>query len=84
MADPVQLQQVVMNLINNAIEAMPASDHAARMVNIETRIGQNEIVLTVSDTGPGFDAKVSANVFSSFVTTNPKAWEWACRFANPS
>jgi two-component system sensor kinase FixL len=70
MADPVQLQQVVMNLINNAVEAMAASDHGARILDIETRIGQDgPVLLMVADTGPGFDAKVAANVFSPFVTT---------------
>ena len=70
MADPVQLQQVVLNLIMNAIEAMVASDHWARMLNIETRIGQTgTVILTIADSGPGFDPKVAANLFSPFVTT---------------
>ncbi|MBX9844047.1 MAG: ATPase [Xanthobacteraceae bacterium] len=73
MADPVQLQQVLLNLVLNAVEAMAASDHWARMLQIETRIGQTgTVIVTVSDTGPGFDPKVVANLFSPFVTTKPQ------------
>jgi C4-dicarboxylate-specific signal transduction histidine kinase len=70
MADPVQLQQVVLNLIMNAVEAMAASDHWARTLHIETRISQTgTVILTISDSGPGFDAKVAAKLFTPFVTT---------------
>jgi signal transduction histidine kinase len=70
MADPVQLQQVVLNLIMNAVEAMAASDHGTRMLHIETRIGETgTVVLTIADSGPGFDAKVAAKLFTPFVTT---------------
>jgi C4-dicarboxylate-specific signal transduction histidine kinase len=70
MADPVQLQQVVLNLIMNAIEAMAASDHWARMLQIETRTGEpGAVIFTVADSGPGFDAKVAEKLFTPFVTT---------------
>ena len=70
MADPVQLQQVVLNVIMNAVEAMASSDHWARMLHIETRIDRiGTVILAVADSGPGFDAKVAAKLFSPFVTT---------------
>jgi signal transduction histidine kinase len=69
-ADPVQLQQVVLNLIMNAVEAMAASDPWARILNVETKVGQTGTVfLTVADSGPGFDPKVTEKMFSPFVTT---------------
>jgi len=71
--DPVQLQQVILNLVNNAVEAMITSDHWARILSIVTRIGEEgTIFLTVADTGPGFDAKVSKDIFRAFVTTKPQ------------
>jgi signal transduction histidine kinase len=70
MVDPVQLQQVVLNLIMNAIEAMVASDHWVRMLQIETRTGETgAVIFTVADSGPGFDAKVAEKLFTPFVTT---------------
>ena len=70
MADPVQLQQVILNLIMNAIEAMSASEHEARTLRIETSIDQpNSIVITVSDSGPGFDVKTAEQLFQPFFTT---------------
>jgi signal transduction histidine kinase len=70
MADPVQLQQVILNLVMNAIEAMSGSHHRARMLHIETRFDQaGNVLLLVQDSGPGFDDKVQENLFKPFVTT---------------
>lgn len=70
MADPVQLQQVVLNLINNAVEAMATASHSPRILNIDARTDQDgNVLLAVADTGPGFDTKVAANIFNPFVTT---------------
>ena len=70
MADPVQLQQVILNLITNAIDAMSASKHGARILLIETNIDQDDsVVITVADTGPGFDSKVAEQLFKPFFTT---------------
>ena len=69
-ADPVQLQQVILNLITNAIDAMSASKQGARILLIETNIDQDDtVVITVADTGPGFDSKVAAQLFKPFFTT---------------
>ncbi|MBX9825383.1 MAG: GHKL domain-containing protein [Xanthobacteraceae bacterium] len=70
MADPVQLQQVILNLIMNAIEAMSSAPHRARELHIETRFDQaGNVLLLVQDSGPGFDDKVCENLFKPFVTT---------------
>jgi signal transduction histidine kinase len=69
-ADPVQLQQVILNLITNAIDAMSASKQGARILLIETNIDQDDTaVIKVADTGPGFDSKVAAQLFKPFFTT---------------
>ena len=70
MANPGQLQQVILNLITNAIEAMSASEHGARTLRIETSIDQaDSVVITVADSGPGFDSKVAEELFKPFFTT---------------
>ena len=71
-ADPVQLQQVVLNLIMNAVEAMGSSAGQARELRLRTEIDPTDTVLiTVADTGPGIDPKVAKNIFQPFFTTKP-------------
>ncbi len=71
-ADPVQLQQVVLNLIMNAVEAMGSSAGQARALRLRTEIDPADTVLiTVADTGPGIDPKVAKNIFQPFFTTKP-------------
>jgi signal transduction histidine kinase len=70
MADPGQLQQVILNLITNAIEAMSAPEQGAKILRIETSIDKTDfVVITVADSGPGFDSKVAEQLFKPFFTT---------------
>jgi len=69
--DRVQLQQVAMNLIVNSIEAMKEVDGIREMV-IESKRGEEEqILVTVSDTGPGFPPHLTEQIFDPFFTTKP-------------
>jgi signal transduction histidine kinase len=65
-----QLQQVLINLVRNAIEAMEAdkSDHRALLVS-SGHHGADEIILSIEDSGPGIDPKHAENIFDAFVTT---------------
>jgi two-component system sensor kinase FixL len=68
LADKVQIQQVLLNLIRNAIEAMEQSER--RELVISTASGDNgEVVVSVSDTGPGIAADVASQLFQPFITT---------------
>jgi PAS domain S-box-containing protein len=68
--DRVQLQQVVLNLIINAIEAMTGVDAAPRELHISTSRTEPDIVLVaVRDSGPGFDHANSERIFEAFHTT---------------
>jgi signal transduction histidine kinase len=70
MADPGQLQQVVLNLITNAIDAMSASQRGARILRVDTNVDQaNFVVITVADSGPGIDPKIVEQLFKPFFTT---------------
>lgn len=67
--DPVQIQQVVLNLTKNAIEAMTES-HKQRVLRLSTRAAnEEEVRVTVSDTGPGIAPDVAANIFEPFFST---------------
>lgn len=69
-ADRIQLQQVILNLIQNAMEAMQDVDSRQRKIQIQTRsLNQKSIEMTVSDTGPGFSKEMVNKVFEPFFTT---------------
>jgi C4-dicarboxylate-specific signal transduction histidine kinase len=71
MADPVQLQQVILNLVMNAIEAIASTDHSERVLHVQTRAEGGSVFLAVVDSGPGFDPKLTEKPFTPFVTTKP-------------
>jgi C4-dicarboxylate-specific signal transduction histidine kinase len=68
--DRVQLQQVILNLIRNASDAMGAVDDRPRQLLIRTqRDEDNRVRLTVQDAGVGFDPQAADRLFESFYTT---------------
>jgi PAS domain S-box-containing protein len=71
MVNRIEVEQVVLNLVRNAIEAMQDVAPADRILTIRTaRRGDDEIEIVVSDTGPGLPAE-AARVFEPFFTTKP-------------
>ncbi len=68
-ADPVQIQQVVLNLVNNAIEALNTSNTRQRVVAIETRRVGDRLHISVTDTGPGVPDELVPRLFEPFFTT---------------
>jgi signal transduction histidine kinase len=65
-----QLREVVLNLINNAVEAMSRTTNGNRTLRVRTEVrGRNEIAVSVQDSGPGIDSSQLENVFSAFVST---------------
>jgi PAS domain S-box-containing protein len=70
--DRVQLQQVMLNLVINAIEAMSSMDTDARALRITTEKDVSDAVLvTVQDSGPGLDLANMDSLFEAFYTTKP-------------
>jgi len=69
-ADRVQLQQVLMNLMLNAFEAMTET---GGVISVTSRLDQNgQILISVSDTGVGLPAKQADEIFNAFFTTKPQ------------
>jgi signal transduction histidine kinase len=65
-----QLQEVITNLIQNAIEAMATVHDEPRELQVRTgRHGGDAISVTIADTGPGIDSKKSGKIFEAFFTT---------------
>ena len=70
MADPVQLQQVILNVIMNAVEAMRQSGDSARILRLSSHVnGAGSVVMKVADSGPSVDPKVAEKMFQPFFTT---------------
>ena len=70
--DAVQLQQVVVNLLMNGIDAMESVDPRQRLLRVRTLVERDaRVVLEVTDSGPGLDPEVRARLFEPFFTTKP-------------
>jgi signal transduction histidine kinase len=76
-----QLQEVMLNLIRNAIDAMDSTTDRARVLRVRTeRDGREAIVVSVEDSGPGIDPQKLHSIFDAFVTTKPQGMGLAiCR-----
>ncbi|ULJ72992.1 PAS domain-containing sensor histidine kinase [Rhizobium gallicum] len=69
--DRVQLQQVMLNLITNAIEAMSDADDGNRNLRIAAGSDDDNVFVTVQDSGPGLTPATLERVFEPFYTTKP-------------
>lgn len=69
-ANRVQLQQVILNLIANALDAMSSVNDRARVLRLKSqRRGSAEVLIAVEDSGPGIDPKSIDRIFEAFFTT---------------
>jgi len=69
--DRVQLQQVVLNLVVNAMDAMSETADRPRELVITARAENDEIVVRVEDSGIGLDPEIAQKIFDPFFTTKP-------------
>ena len=68
--DGMELQQILLNLIRNAIDAMSSSPPDARSLRLKTSFdGQSTVLMSVQDSGPGISAADRARIFDPFFTT---------------
>lgn len=72
LGDGIQLQQVILNLVLNGIEAMKDTPGENRIISIRTSRSEMFAQLSVSDRGPGIPEDTSTEIFKPFVTTKPE------------
>ena len=71
-ADPIQIEQVVLNLVKNAADAVSEHGNGNRAVTIATAASdRGQVELAVSDSGAGVPAENRDRVFDAFFTTKP-------------
>ncbi|MEW6198031.1 MAG: PAS domain S-box protein [Planctomycetota bacterium] len=71
-ADPIQLQQIILNLVRNGLEAMMRMPPGTRALKVQAqREDSGGAVIRVSDLGPGLPEAVAARMFEPFFTTKP-------------
>ena len=66
-----QLQEVIVNLIQNAVDAMDSTDTDRRVLQVRTEHNGDAVSVEIEDTGPGIDPKKSDSIFDVFFTTKP-------------
>jgi signal transduction histidine kinase len=71
MGDRLQLQQLLMNLMMNAIDAMKDVDGARELIIKSQRAATEQLMVTVSDTGVGLPPQQADQIFNAFFTTKP-------------
>src|SRR5208282_5964300 len=72
LGDRVQLQQVLMNLMTNSIDAMKDVD-GTRELTIQSQRGEDgQLLISVSDTGVGLPPQQADQIFNAFFTTKPQ------------
>jgi len=71
LADRVQLQQVILNLIRNALESLSVSQDTRELFIASRATAGNQVVVEVKDTGKGLDAATAEHMFDAFYTTKP-------------
>jgi PAS domain S-box-containing protein len=72
MAERVQLQQVILNLVMNAAEAMSAVTDRKRSLLVQSRAEPEDVLITVADSGTGIDPKDAERIFEAFYSTKPQ------------
>jgi len=70
--DRVQLQQVVLNLVLNAVDAMAGVSDRARELTVRTVVQRDEVMIQVEDSGAGVAAENLGRIFEPFFTTKPQ------------
>jgi hypothetical protein len=79
-ADPIQLQQVLLNLIINAVQAMSATPPERRQLQIQSGLKDDSVVVVVEDSGSGLSPEIQERLFTPFYRARGCS-DWSTRHA---
>ena len=71
LADRLMLEQVLLNLIRNGMEAMAETPEQHRALDISARLANGEVIVTIADNGSGMAPEVREKLFTAFFSTKP-------------
>ena len=74
MGDKIQLQQVLMNFVRNAMNALESNKPEDRTIEITLQVSRGSATVSVVDSGPGIDKIILNNVFKPFITSSKKGF----------
>jgi C4-dicarboxylate-specific signal transduction histidine kinase len=80
-ANPMQMEQVVSNLVANAIDALSSVTDRARIVRVTSRSLEGEVLIMVEDTGPGIASDIRHRIFDPFFSTKPEGMGMGLMFS---
>lgn len=69
MVDSTQIQQIILNLIRNSMEALQSLPREDRRIRISANAGQHEMTLAVEDNGPGIQPAIRSQIYDPFCST---------------
>ncbi len=81
-ASSIELQQVLLNLLNNAVQALQSQEKSNRVILIKGEKNQSKVILSVEDNGPGVSKNFQPNLFELLSTTKEKGMGlglWLCK-----
>ena len=70
LGDPIRLEQVMLNMITNARNALESIERERKVINVDTYQEENKIIISISDNGCGIPEKIRKKIFQPFFTTH--------------
>lgn len=79
--NPMQMEQVISNLIANAVDALISVTDRPRVIRVSSRSQDGEVLVTVADTGPGISSDLRHRIFDPFFSTKPEGMGMGLMFS---